>query len=174
MHIDTNQLELNFNIHARQPNFLNSELHYIAAKNENDFKFVDWREEPCADEQKYYCFLVEKELFIPSRNITLKESYVLQNEPIYPIAANAEDFINTIESIPKMGSVKRIRNFTRGEIENIENSLSEKYGKIDTHVVTSDEGQHMLLKVKNIDISISSTMVYFRDARQFEETTEQP
>jgi len=42
MNIDLKELAINVNIHALQPDFLNLELHYIIAENENTFRFVDW------------------------------------------------------------------------------------------------------------------------------------
>jgi len=167
MNLDTKQLELNFNLHALQPNFLNLELHYIIAKSENDFRFAEWNEPAGENEKKFYCFLVDKELFIPAGNITIKESYVLEEESIYPTASNASDFINTINTCPEKCSAKRVRRFTSDEIENIKEGLRAKFGHLDAHVVKSAEGEHLLLKVDGVDISISATMVYFRDASQF-------
>ena len=46
MNIDIRQLEINVNLHSMQPGFLNYELHYIIASNENNFRFVSWNEEP--------------------------------------------------------------------------------------------------------------------------------
>jgi hypothetical protein len=168
MTLDTKQLELNFNLHALQPNFLNLELHYIIAKSENDFRFAEWNENPGENEKKFYCFLVDKELFIPAGNITLKESYLLEEEPIYPTAATTEDFVKTIEGLEKFGSAKCVRKFSSDAVDNIQKELCEKYGQVDCHVVKSAEGQHYLMKVKHVDISISATMVYFRDASQFQ------
>jgi hypothetical protein len=167
MTLDTKQLETNFNLHALQPNFLNLELHYIIAKSENDFRFAEWNEMPGENEKKFYCFLVDKELFIPAGNITLKESYLLEEEPIYPTASTTDDFIRTIEGLEKSGSAKCVRRFTSDDIERIKNELCNKYEQVDCHVVKSAEGQHYLMKVRNVDISISATMVYFRDASQF-------
>src|SRR5437660_12809607 len=99
MNIDLKQLEINVNFHSLQPGFLNSELHYIIATDENTFQFADWNEAPQEHEQKFYCFLMEKEFFIPAGNITLKESYVLKEEPIYPLLSTHKDFISAIEAM---------------------------------------------------------------------------
>jgi hypothetical protein len=167
MALDKKQLELNFNLHSLQPNFSNLELHYIIAKSENDFRFAEWSDIAGENEQKFYCFLVDKELFIPAGNITLKQSYLLEEEPIYPTAATTEDFVKTIEGLEKFGSAKCVRKFSSEAVDSIQKELCEKYGQVDCHVVKSDEGQHYLMKVKGVDISISATMVYFRDASQF-------
>ena len=62
MRINVSLLEINVNLHALQPDFLNSELYYVIAQSENSFRFAAWNEEPSADEEKFYCFLTEKEM----------------------------------------------------------------------------------------------------------------
>jgi hypothetical protein len=170
MNIDLKHLEINVNFHSLQPGFLNSELHYIIASDENAFRFSDWDEEPAVNEQKFYCFLMEKELFIPAGNIILKESYVLKEEPIYPLLSNYEDFISPIETTKQNRIGKYIRSFSDEDIATIKNDLQEKYGEVETHVVASSEAQHQLFVVNDIEMSISDTMVYFRMKAPFSES----
>jgi hypothetical protein len=170
MNIDLKQLEINVNFHSLQAGFLNLELHYIIASNENIFRFARWNEVAQVNEQKFYCFLMEKELFIPAGNITLKESYVLKAEPIYPFVSNCEDFISAIETINQNSIAKYIRRFSDENIEAIKKGLYEKYGAIEAHLVTSREAQHQLFVVNDIEISISATMVYFRIKASFSES----
>jgi hypothetical protein len=170
MSIDLKQLEINVNFHSLQPGFLNSELHYIIASDENIFRFSDWDEVPQANEQTFYCFLMEKELFIPAGNIILKESYVLKEEPIYPLLSSYEDFISAIEKIKQNKIAKYIRRFSDEDIATIKNNLQEKYGEVETHVVTSREAQHQLFVVNDIEISISGAMIYFRMKAPFSES----
>ncbi|HEY6976456.1 MAG TPA: hypothetical protein VH396_09200, partial [Chitinophagaceae bacterium] len=161
MSIDLKQLEINVNFHSLQPGFLNSELHYIIASDENTFQFAKWDETPQTNEQKFYCFLMKKELFIPAGNITLKESYVLQEKPIYPLLSCCEDFISAIEKIKQNRTTKYIRRFSDEDVDTLKNNLQEKYQDVETHIVTSHEAQHRLFVVNDIEISISDTMVYF-------------
>ena len=144
MNIDLKQLEINVNFHSLQPGFLNSELYYIIASDENTFRFSDWDEVPAMNEQKFYCFLMEQELFIPAGNIILKESYVLKEEPIYPLLSNYEDFISAIETIKQNGIPKYIRKFPDEDIDTIKNKLQEKYEEVETHIVASREAEHQL------------------------------
>ncbi|TDH24044.1 hypothetical protein EXU57_16310 [Segetibacter sp. 3557_3] len=168
MAIDTKQLELNINLHALQPGFLNSELHYVIASAENNFRFAGLDDEPAVDEEKFYCFLTEEELFIPAGNMTLPESYVLRKEPAYPVVQTAEDFESIIANLPKRGVAKAIRKFSTADIEELRTRLTEKYGTLDCHVVKSGEGQHLLFVINTIiDISIAANMVYFRYRNQF-------
>ncbi|MDB5247551.1 MAG: hypothetical protein JWQ40_1945 [Segetibacter sp.] len=170
MSLNLDQLEINVNLHALQPGFLNSELHYIIAESENSFRFVNWNEEPGSNEEKFYCYLTEEELLIPAGNIQLKESYVLKQEAIYPIVTNHIDFANAIECIKSDGVCKRIRRFSAEDIDVIKGELEEKYGPIEKHVVTSRQGQHLLLLVEHVEISISANMVYFRHKTPFNES----
>jgi hypothetical protein len=170
MAIDIKQLEINVNLHCLQPNFINLELHYIIASSENVFRFVPWIEEPKNGEQKFYCFLTENELFIPAGNIHLAESYVLTEEPAYPLLSSADDFANLIDKVPQQGVAKGIRRFSDSHISTIKDDLCEKYGDCEKHVVTSAEAQHMLFLVNDIEISISGTMVYFKRKNQFSES----
>ncbi len=168
MGIDTKQLELNINLHALQPGFLNSELHYVIASAENNFRFASLDDEPAPNEEKFYCFLTEEELFIPAGNKTLPESYVLRKEPAYPVVKTAEDFEAIISKLPKRGVAKGIRKFSNEEIDSLRAGLTEKYGTLDCHVVKSGEGQHLLFVINTIiDISIAANMVYFRYRNQF-------
>src|SRR6478672_6269599 len=97
------------------------------------------------NEQKFYCFLMEKEIFIPAGNMILKESYVLKERPIYPLLSSYEDFISTIEKIKQNRIAKYIRRFSDEDIHAIKSNLRENYQKVKTHVVTSHEAQHQLL-----------------------------
>ena len=72
---------------------------------------------------------MEQELFIPAGNIILKASYVLKEEPIYPLLSNYEDFISAIETIKQNGIAKYIRRFPDQDIDTIKNKLQEKYGR---------------------------------------------
>lgn len=170
MSIDIKQLEINVNLHCLQPNFINLELHYVVASSENAFRFVEWNEEPGSGEKKFYCFLTENELFIPAGNISLKESYVLTEEPAYPLLSNADDFATMIDKVPYEGVGKGIRKFANEDIDNIKDKLCDKYGDCEKHVITSSEAQHCLFLIKDIEISMSATMVYFRRKTQFSES----
>src|SRR3954454_11073736 len=134
MNIDIDQLEINVNLHALQPDFLNSELYYVIAQNENSFRFAEWDEEPDVDEEKFYCFLTEEELLIPAGNIVLKESYVLRESSLYPAASNYIDFAKTIETLKAGGAAKRIRRFYDEDINVIQEGLEEKYSVVEKHV----------------------------------------
>lgn len=170
MSLDKKQLEINFNLHALQPSFLNLELHYIIATSEHAFRFAKWSEEPAQGEYKFYCFLSDCELFIPAGNITLKESYVVTTEPVYPLVKDHTDFMSLMEKMPlEHGVAKGIRRFNDADIAVLKESLCNVYGDCDQHVVTSAEGQHQLFVVKNIEISVSATMVYFRHKALFSE-----
>lgn len=162
MSIDIDQLEMNVNLHALQPDFLNSELYYVIAQNENSFRFAAWDEEPETDEEKFYCFLTEQELLIPAGNILLKESYVLREDSLYPPASNYIDFIEAVETLEDAGVAKRVRQFYDEDIDEIKEGLEEKYGTVEKHLVTSRQGRHLLFLIKDVEISISATMVYFR------------
>ncbi|WP_207497126.1 hypothetical protein [Aridibaculum aurantiacum] len=168
MDINQQQLEMNVNLHSLRPEFLNRELHYIIASDENNFRFVSWDQEPSGSEMKFYCFLVEKELHIPAGNVTLKESYILDTKPMYPLISNAEDFIVTIKSMDK-GATKCVRKFADDDIDNIQKELQAAYGNVEQHMVKSPEFQHLLLVLDNVEISISATMVYFKQKVQFTE-----
>jgi hypothetical protein len=162
MSIDLKKLEINVNLHSLQPNFLNSELHYVIASDENSFRFATWEEEPKWGEKKYYCFLTEQPLFIPSGNITLAESYTLIEEPVYPVVANCNDFIATVEAMKEKGVAKCIRQFSDKQLEEIKEELEKKYSSVEQHKVKSGQGQHLLLVFDNYEISVSAAMVYFR------------
>lgn len=163
------QLEINVNLYAMRQDFLNLELHYVIAANENTFRFATWSDEPKGGEQKYYCFLSENELFIPAGGITLKQSYVLKEEPEYRLIANVDDFIDMLGKVSGRGVGKGIRQFGDSEIDSIKDSLCTTYGDCEKHIVRSAEAQHLLFVVKNIEISISATMVYFRQKAEFSE-----
>ncbi|MCW3105564.1 MAG: hypothetical protein JWQ09_70 [Segetibacter sp.] len=170
MSIDKKQLEINVNLYSLEPNFLNYELHYVIADSENSFRFATWDEKPKAGEEKFYFFLTDEELHIPAGNITLEESYVLTEEPVYQCVTSYEDFISAIEKVQKDGVAKCIRCFSNEDIDAIKNKLEEKYGTIEKHLVTSSQGQHLLLVFDDIEISISATMVYFRHKTPFNES----
>ncbi len=162
MDIDVKKLERNVNLHSLQPGFLNSELHYVIASGEDTFRFAGWEEEPGTGEQKFYCFLTEQELFIPSGNLTLKESYVLSKEPAYAEIKNFDDCLAIIAALKSGGVAKAIRKFPTEYIETIKEQLKQKFGSAESHIVKSEEGQHLLIAFQNIDISISGAMLYFR------------
>jgi len=106
MNIDLEQLTINVNLHALQSSFLNLELHYIITGNENSFRFTGWKELPGKNEEKYFCFLQEKELFIPAGNIVLKESYIITQQPIYPLIVDCKDLV-VVMGIAKSQSVAK-------------------------------------------------------------------
>jgi hypothetical protein len=170
MSIDKKQLEINVNLHSLQAGFLNYELHYVIASNENTFRFVNWNEEPQPGEQKFYCFLIEKDLLIPAGNVRLKESYILKDEPGYSFVSTSNDFINAIESLPKTGVCKCVRRFFNDDIGIIQNGLKEKYGEVEKHLVESRQGQHLILVLDSVEISIAATMVYFRHKAPFSQS----
>jgi hypothetical protein len=156
------QLTINVNLHCLHPNFLNSELYYIIASAENVFRFGAWDEEPAVGEEKYYCYLQEKELHIPAGDVYLKESYELTKQPPYPVVQTPADFIPILHSLEQTGVAKAIRCFSAEEIDAIKHELEKEYGAVQKHLVTSTEAQHQLMVFTNIEISISATMVYFR------------
>lgn len=170
MSINVDQLEINVNLHALQPDFLNSELHYVIAQNENSFRFAAWDEEPGVGEEKFYCFLTEQELLIPAGNILLRQSYVLKEDSIYPPASNYIDFIEAIETLEENDAAKRIRQFYDEDVDNIKHGLEEKYDTVEKHIVTSRQGRHLLFLIKDVEISISAAMVYFRYKTPFNES----
>lgn len=162
MSIDKKQLEINVNLHTLQPDFLNYELHYVIAESENCFRFATWDEQPKPGEEKFYFFLTEDELHIPAGNITLEESYVLKEKPIYPCVSSYKDFIIAIEKVQKEGVAKCIKCFSDEDTDLIRQQLEEEFGNIEKHLVRSSQGQHLLLVFDQVEISISATMVYFR------------
>lgn len=160
--MDTKQLELNVNLHSLQPGFTNSELHYVVAENENKFRFVDWNEEPKEGEQKFYCYLTEQKRSIPAGNIELHESYVLKQEAIYPVITIASDFVQLVNTAKKDELTKGIRKFFDEEISAIKSALEEKFQSVETHLVRSHQGQHLLILFDHMEASISATMIYLR------------
>jgi len=169
MNIDLPQLEINVNLHAIEPDFRNLELHYIIAENENNFRFTDWQEQPNANEQKFYCFLREKEVFIPAGNIVLKESYSLSQEPVYPIIKDCKDFLQMINTVRANGIGKAIRQFSMEDLEQIKKDLEDEFDNVETHVVASPKLQHHIFVVDDVEISVAPTMVYFRLKAPFSE-----
>lgn len=170
MNLDVQQLELNVNLHALQPDFRNLELHYIIAENENIFRFTAWEEIPNSNEQKCYCFLQEKELFIPAGNVVLKESYTLSRVPIYPVITDCKDFLQLINTVKSKGVGKGIRQFSTESLETIKKDLEAEFEKVETHIVTSPKLQHHIFVVEDVEISVAPTMVYFRRKAPFAES----
>lgn len=170
MNININLLKINVNLHTLQPDFANAELYYVIAQDENTFRFARWDEEPDGEEEKFYCFLTEQELLIPAGNILLKQSYILRQDPLYPLAANYMDFIAVIDKLPDNNPAKCIRRFYNEDVDVIKEGLQQKYGGVEKHVVTSSQGQHLLFLIDNIEISISVTMIYFRYKTVFNES----
>jgi hypothetical protein len=162
MPIDKKQLEINVNLHAMQPNFLNYELHYVIADSETSFRFAKWNEKPGSGEEKFYFFLTQEQMYIPAGNITLNQSYALREEAIYQCVSSFDDFVVAIEKVKKDGVGKSIRCFDDEFIDVLKSELSGKYGTVEKHVVTSSQGQHLLFVFDDIEVSISATMVYFR------------
>src|SRR5690348_11167777 len=160
MNIDLKELAINVNIHALQPDFLNLELHYIIAENENTFRFVDWNVLPKENEQKFYCFLQEKEIFIPAGNVALKESYVVTREPIYPLISDCKDFASAFETVQKNKVAKGVRRFSNEELKTIKEDLQKEFKTVETHVVASPQLQHHIFVVNDIEVSVAPTMVY--------------
>jgi hypothetical protein len=169
MNIDIQQLEINVNMHAMQPDFRNLELQYIIAENENIFRFTDWQVQPNANEQKFYAFLQENELLIPAGNVVLKESYSLTSEPIYPVIKDCKDFLQIINNVRKNGIGKAVRHFSMEDLETIKKDLEDEFETVETHVVTSSKLQHHIFVVDNVEISVAPTMVYFRLKAPFSE-----
>jgi len=170
MNIDLEQLAINVNLHALQSSFFNLELHYIIAKNENSFRFTDWNELPNRGEQKFFCFLQRKDLFIPAGNIVLKESYVVTQHPIYPLIVDCKDLI-TVMNIAKSQTVaKGIRRFSDKDFTAMQNDLQKEFATVKKHMVTSPSLRHHLFVVDEIEISVAPTMVYFRKKAPFSES----
>ncbi|MEP6514346.1 MAG: hypothetical protein ABJA79_10775, partial [Parafilimonas sp.] len=90
--------------------------------------------------------------------------------PAYSPATDYMDLVSIIEKLPKNGAGKCIRRFTNQDIDIIKNGLEKKYKSVEEHIITSSQGQHLLLVVNNIEISISATMVYFRYKTPFSES----
>ena len=169
MNIDIQQLEINVNLYSLQPGFLNYELYYIIATDGNTFRLAEWDDLPGVNEQKFYCFLLERKLYIPAGNITLNKSYVLKEEPIYPVITNYTDFIPLLDNLGSSGVAKCIKHFSGEDVEEIKIGLEMKYGPIEKHIVTSNEAQHLLLVLNHAEISVSATMVYLRPKAPFSE-----
>lgn len=162
MSIDLRQLEINVNLHSLQPGFLNRELHYVIASDENNFRFAEAGDQAQSNEQRFYCFLTDKQLVIPAGNINLNKSYVLQTEPPYEVLDNAEGFFPFVDCIGENCTGKAIRNFSDADIDRIYDSLKQRYGNAEKHLVRSPEFQHLLIILPQVEISISATMVYFK------------
>lgn len=162
MNIDLRQLEMNVNLHSLQPGFLNRELHYVLASGENNFRFVEADEKPVDGEEKFYCYLSDKQLTIPAGNITLNKSYSLQRDPPYAVLTTAADFFPFVDCIDENCTGKAIRNFIDADINPIFEALKQRYGGGEKHLVTSPEFQHLLIILPQVEISISATMVYFK------------
>jgi hypothetical protein len=169
MNINVQQLELNVNLHAIQPEFLNLELHYVIAENENTFRFTEWSEQTGENEKKFYCFLQQKELLIPAGDILLKESYVITEQPIYPVITDCKDLVAVIKTIKQNNVAKAIRNFSDEAFTNIKNDLSKEFSTVETHEVKSPSLQHHIFVVDDIEISVAPTMVYVRSKAPFSE-----
>jgi hypothetical protein len=163
MNIDLTQLERNVNLHALQPGFLNRELHYVIAADENNFRFAAQEDQAKDNEQKFFCFLTDKQITIPAGNITLNECYVLTTKPPYEVVSNAADFFRFIDCIGEHCAAKAIRNFSEDSIESIYNGLKQRYGSAEMHVISSPEFQHLLIILPQVEISVSATMVYFKE-----------
>jgi len=170
MNIDLNQLAINVNLHAMQPDFLNLELHYIIAENENNFRFADWNDLPKKNEQKFYCFLRETEMFIPAGNIYLKESYVITQDPVYTLIAGYKDFISVLETVKQDRVAKAIRKFSNEELDVIKNDLQKEFGTVETHIVASPQLHHHIFIVNDTEVSVAPTMIYFRMKAPFAES----
>lgn len=162
MNIDQHRLEINVNLHALQPGFLNRELHYVIAADENNFRFAELGERPDDGENRFYCFLSDREMIIPAGNIIIKKSYVLAADPIYPLISTATDFIPYIDCISDNCTGKAIRNFDDTAVDEIYATLQHRYGRIEKHLVKSPEFQHILFVLPQVEISIAATMVYFK------------
>lgn len=170
MGININQLAINVNLHALQPDFLNAELHHVIAAGENIFRFAKWHEKPGENEEKFYCFLTGEELLIPAGNIVLKQSYTLSENPVFPLAAGYTDFIAVIEELQPGKPAKSVRHFYDEDIDVIKQGLEDKYGTVEKHIVTSRQGQHLLFLISDIEISVSAAMVYFRYKTSFSQS----
>ena len=169
MNIDIQQLTVNVNQYAMQPDFLNLELHYVMAKSADLFRFTDWQDNPGVNEQKFYCFLQDKTLTMPAEGVVLKESYVLTEQPIYPVIKDCKDFLQTIKMVQQNNVGKGIRHFLMKDLETIKKDLEDEFEKVETHVVASPKLQHHIFVVENVEISVAPTMVYFRLKAPFSE-----
>ena len=156
------QLEINVNLHSLQQNFRNRELHYVIASDENTFRFVELDEEPTANEQRFYCFLIDRPLTIPAGDIQLNRSYVLDTKPAYAVLNKSADFFPFINCIDDDCTAKAIRNFGDDAIKTIQQELQQQYGAAEMHLVRSPEFEHLLLILPQVEISISATIVYFK------------
>jgi hypothetical protein len=105
-------------------------------------------------------------IYLPG-DFVLGQSYVLKEEPVYPLIKTTDDFVEMINELPKQGVAKGIRRFSAEDVDAIRADLCKAFGDCEKHLVKSAENQHMLFAMNNIDISISATMVYFRYRNQF-------
>jgi hypothetical protein len=169
MAIDLQRLQLNVNLLSLQPGFKNQELQYIIATDDQNFRLADWRDEPGEGETKFYCFLLQKDLFLPQGNIVLKQSYVVSEQPMYPVIQTAEDFITMIRSIEECHACKGIRQFEVNAVDAIVSELRNTFDNVQKHLVQSDEAQHLVLVIRDVETSISANMVYFRQKAPFSE-----
>jgi hypothetical protein len=167
MNLDIEQLEKNVNEHLLQSNLLNFELHYVIVSDEKTFRLATWNEEPTQGEQKFYCFRADREA---GENNPLKESYVLTTDAHFPILKDCKNFASIIDNIQPGTVAKCIRQFTDEDFPDIKQGLDDKYATVQQHLVKSPEAQHQLFVVNNIEISVSATMVYFRQKAPFAES----
>lgn len=169
MNIDIQQLTENVNLHAMQPDFLNLELHYVIAESADLFRFVNWQDQPGGNEKKFYCFLQDKALSIPAGGVVLKESYMLTEQPIYPVIKDCKDFLQIIKKVQQNKVGKGIRHFLMEDLETIKKDLEDEFENVKTHVVASPKLQHHIFVVDDVEISVAPTMVYFRLKAPFSE-----
>ncbi|HEX6914427.1 MAG TPA: hypothetical protein VF145_04260 [Chitinophagaceae bacterium] len=162
MDINLRKLEENVNLHTLQPGFLNRELYYVIALDPQHFRFVEPEEEAGEGEMKLFCYLSDREILIPAGNIILKKSYVVTPAPPFEIIRKAEDFYRFIDCIGENCVGKAIRGFSEEALGGIAAALKQRYGNADQHIVTSPEFSHLLFILPEAEISISSTMVYFK------------
>lgn len=162
MEINVPQLEMNVNLHSLQPNFRNRELHYVIASDENRFRFAEFDEQPGEKEQRFYCFLTDRPITIPAGDIQLNRSYVLDTRPAYALLSKSADLLPFINCIDDDCTAKAIRNFSDEDIKTIQQQLEQRYGTAEMHLVKSPEFEHLLLILPQVEISISATMVYFK------------
>ncbi len=162
MSINVPQLQINVNLHALQPGFKNSELYYVLATTENNFRFAGLSDAPSPAETRYYCFYTDTPLTIPAGNISLPKSYVLQTESPYTVVNTAEDIYPLIDCIESNDTCKAVRNFPDHEIDGIFNAIKAHYGSAEKHLIQSPEFQHLLILLPGVEISVSATMVYFK------------
>lgn len=169
MTIQLDQLQTVVNLHALHPDFYNSELHYVLAKSELDFRFAQWNDAPEPNERLFYCCLTNETMLIPAGRITLTQGFRLYTTAPYPTIQNSAELQSIIQQVNSTATTKAIRNFDIEMIAAMAEELKIHFNEVHLHQVASYEGQHTLLLVNDVEISIAKNMIYFINKTPFAE-----